>query len=145
MAATTGVPPVKQALVRALRENLALKAMVGSDGINEGAEPRNGTFPYIIYSVISSRREWDATGMMLITDVDVWSVSQDQVEAHNLDQLVAEALEDKVLEYEPETGQTSMACRRIGDLSSVDLDGSGERVYEVCGVYRIFSDQQRTA
>lgn len=143
--ATTGIPPVKQALVRALRDSLALKALVGSDGINEGAEPRNGDFPYVIYSVISSRREWDATGMMLVTDIDVWSVSQDQVEAHTLDQLVAEALEDKKLEYESESGQTSMACRRIGDLSSVDLDGSGKRVYEVCGVYRIWSDQSRTA
>lgn len=142
---TTGVAPVKQALVQALRENLALKALVGSDGINESTEPRGVDYPYVIYSVTHGYREWDGTNMTLITDVDVYSFSTSQVEAHTLDQLVADALEDKVLNYESGSGQTSLLCRRIGDLSSAGIDGAGTRIYSMCGIYRIWSDQLRTA
>lgn len=140
--ATTGIATIKQGLVQALRADLALKALVGSDGIQEGTEPRGGEYPYIIYSFIHTYREWDSTGVMLVSDVDVWSISDDQVQAHTLDQLVAGALEDKVLSL---TGQTSLLCRRIGDLSSTDLDGTGTRIFQMCGVYRVWTDQQRTA
>lgn len=143
--ATTGVAPVKQALVKALREDVALKALVGSDGINEGTEPRGVDYPYITYSVIYSYRDWDSTGVMLITEVNVWSTSNDQIQAHTLDQLVANALEDKVLATSELAGQTSLFCRRIGDLSSAEGDGAGTRVYSMCGIYRIWTDQQRTA
>lgn len=143
--ATTGVAPVKQALVRALRDNLALKAMVGSDGINESTSPRASDYPFVVYSVVYSYREYDATGMMLVTDVDVWSISADQVEAHTLDQLVNDSLEDKNLDIESGTGQTSLFCRRLGDLSSADVDGTGTRIYRMGGSYRIWTDQQRTA
>jgi hypothetical protein len=145
MAATTGIGPVKQALVRALRDNTALKAMVGSDGINEGTNPRDMDFPYLIYNVVYSTREWDGTNVTLVTEVDVWSISDDQVEAHTLDQLVADALEETVLTFDVSSGQTSLLCRRFGDLSSVDLDGAGKKVYQVGGLYRIWSDQARTA
>lgn len=143
--ATTGVAPIKQALVRALRENLALKALVGSEGINEGVEPRGTDYPYVIYQIVYSRREWDHTNVTISADVDVWSLSDSQVEAHDLDQLVAVSLEDKVLTMEPASGQTSLSCRRIGDLSSTDVDGAGDRVYRMGGLYRIQTDQVRTA
>lgn len=142
---TTGVAPVKQALVRALRANTALKALVGSDGINEGTNPRDTGYPYIVYAITHSYREWDGTNMSLITDVDVWSISDDQVQAHTLDQLVADSLEDEVLTFESGTGQSSLLCRRIGDLSSLDIDGAGNRVFRMAGVYRIWTDQARTA
>ena len=142
--ATTGVAPIKQGLVQALRANVTLKALVGSDGINEGTEPRGVDYPYVIYSIVYARREWDGTGVQLVTDVDVWSISDSQVQAHTLDQLVADALEDKVLTL-TSSGQTSLLCRRIGDLSSLDFDGAGTRIYRMCGVYRIWTDQQRTA
>lgn len=147
MAAPTGVAPVKQALVRALRDVSALTTLVGSDGINEGVEPRRKTprYPYVIYSVVFGRREYDGTNMALVTEVDVWSISDDQVEAHTLDQLVADALEFKVLELDDISEQTSLNCQRIGDLSSVDVDGEGNRVYQMGGAYRIWTDQQRTA
>ena len=145
--ATTGVAPVKQALVRALRDVSALSALVGSDGINEGVEPRRKTvrYPYVIYSVVYSSRDWDGTSVMLITEVDVWSVSNDPVEAHTLDQLVADALEFKVLELDDISEQISLNCQRIGDLSSVDVDGTGNRIYQMGASYRIWTDQPRTA
>lgn len=143
--ATTGVAPVKQALVRALRDNGALTALVGSDGINEGTEPRKAGYPYVIYSIVYSRREWDSTNVTLITEVDIWSISDSQVQAHTLDQLVADALEFVVLDIDDISEQTSLNCQRIGDLSSVDLDGAGNRVYQMGGSYRIWTDQARTA
>lgn len=143
--ATTGVAPVKQALVRALRDNSSLTDLVGSDGINEGVEPRKSGYPYVIYSVIYSRRDWDGTNMTLITEMDVWSISDSQVQAHTLDQLVADALEFKVLNIGDISEQISLNCQRIGDLSSVDLDGEGNRVFQMGGSYRIWTDQQRTA
>jgi hypothetical protein len=142
--ATTGTAPIKQALVKALRANSALKALVGSDGINEGVEPRGVAYPYIVYSLTTTYREWDGTNVTLVTDVDVYSVSDSQVGAHTLDQLVADSLEDKVLDMGA-SGQTSLLCRRIGDLSSVDVDGAGLRIYQMCGIYRIWTDQHRTA
>lgn len=143
---TTGVAPVKQALVRALRANTALKALVGSDGINEGTSPRETDYPYIVYSITHSYREWDGTNMSLITDVDVWSISDDQVQAHTLDQLVADALEDEVLDFDDtDSGQSSLLCRRIGDLSSLDIDGAGNRIFQMAGIYRLWTDQPRTA
>jgi hypothetical protein len=145
MAATTGIGPIKQALVRALRDNLTLKAMVGSEGINEGTEPRGTDYPHVVYSVAYSTREWDGTNVTIVVELDVWSVSDSQVEAHNLDQLVAEALEEKILDLDGSSGQTSLLCRRFGDLSSLDIDGAGNRVYQVGGLYRIWTDQQRTA
>ena len=142
--ATTGTAPIKQALVKALRANSALKALVGSDGINEGVEPRGVDYPYIVYSLTTTYREWDGTNVTLVSDVDVYSVSESQVGAHTLDQLVADSLEDKVLDMGA-SGQTSLLCRRIGDLSSVDVDGAGLRIYQMCGIYRIWTDQKRTA
>jgi len=144
--ATTGVAPIKQALVKRLRTNGTLTALVGSDGINEGAEPRKVAYPYIVYSVTHSYREWDGTSVTLVTDVDVWSISDDQVQAHTLDQLVADTLEDAVLDFSAiDTEQTSLSCRRIGDLSSLDIDGAGQKIYQMCGVYRVWTDQPRTA
>lgn len=143
--ATTGVAPVKQALVKALRDNLALKTMVGADGISEGVSPRASDYPYIVYAIVYSYREYDSTAMTLVTDVDVWSISADQIEAHTLDQLVNDSLEDKILTLGPTTGQTSLFCRRLGDLSSADIDTTGDRVYRMGGVYRIWTDQARTA
>lgn len=144
---TTGVAPVKQAVVRALRDNTALKAMVGADGINEGISPRDSEYPYIVYTVSYSRREWDGTNVSLITDVIVWSFSDDQVEAHTLDQLVNDSLEEVELDFSGTSTieQSSLLCRRISDLSSFDLDGAGHRIFQMGGVYRIWTDQPRTA
>lgn len=143
---STGVAPVKQAIVRALRESQPLKDLVGADGINEGTEPRSSDYPYVVYSVAYSTREYDGTSVSLITDIDVWSISDEQVEAHTLDQLVANALEEKVLDFSGvDTEQSSLLCRRIGDLSSLDIDGAGNRIFQMAGVYRVWTDQPRTA
>ncbi len=145
--ATTGIGPVKQAVVRALRDNQSLKDLVGSDGINEGTEPRGSDYPFILYNVSYSTREWDGTNVLMKVDIDVWSYSDDTVAAASLDQLVADSLDDVDLNdfMEGSSGQTSLLCRRYGDLSSLDVDGAGNRIYRVGGLYRIWTDQARTA
>jgi hypothetical protein len=148
--AATGLGPIKQALVRALRDHSALYALVGSDGINEGVNPRGEegeeSYPQIVYNVISSVRDYDATGLLMQVEIDVWSSSRSQVEAHNLDQLVAEALEVPLGDFmEGSSGQTSLLCHRVVDLSFVDIDGAGNKVYQMGGSYRIWTDQARTA
>ena len=73
---------------------------------------------------------------------DVFIVSDDQVEAHTLDQLVITGLHDKVLDLDVgSSGQTNLYCRRTADLSLVDLDDAGEKVYQIGGSYSIWTDQ----
>ena len=146
--ATTGLPPIKQALVRALRADAALTAKLGSGKkITEGVEPRGTNYPYVVYEVVSGLRDYDWTNMTLQMDVDVWSVSTEQVDAHDVDQLVNDVLEDANLDsfLEDSSGQTTLYCRRIGDLSLTDEDGAGNPVYRMGGIYRIWTDQVRTA
>jgi hypothetical protein len=146
--ATTGIAPIKQALVRALRDSSALEAAVGGGkNITEGTEARGTDYPYVVYNVTASYRDWDWTNVTMEMDVDVWSISDQQVDAHNVDQLVAEALEDVELTtfLESSSGQTGLYCRRIGDMSLTDLDGAGNPVYRMGGAYRIWTDQSRTA
>ena len=147
MAATTGIGPIKQAFVRALRDNQSLKDLVGSDGINEGTNPRGSDYPFVLYNVIYSTREWDSTSVMMQVEIDVWSYSDNSVDAASVDQLVADSLEEVDLNdfIEGSSGQTSLLCRRYGDLSSLDVDGAGNRIYRVGGLYRIWTDQARTA
>lgn len=143
---STGIAPIKQALVRALRDKSELYSLVGSEGIQEGVEPRGATFPYVIYQVVFNRRDPDHTNLTLMCEIDVWSISADQVEAHTLDQLVSDALEvDLGQHLEPSAGQTSLLVERIGDMSSADVDDAGNRVYQMGGAYRIWTDQTRTA
>lgn len=148
--AATGLGPIKQALVRALRDHTALHTAVGADGINEGVNPRaeedEDPYPQITYDVVYSARDPDYTGVMMQVEIDVNSLSRSQVEAHNLDQFVAEALDADLGQFfETSAGQTSLLCQRIADLSSVDIDGAGDKVYQVGGSYRIWTDQARTA
>lgn len=143
---STGIAPIKQALVRALRDNSALTTLVGADGIQEGVEPRGGQFPYVIYQVVFNRRDPDHTNLTLMCEVDIWSLSADQVEAHTLDQLVSDSLEVDLNDHlEGSAGQTSLLVERIGDMSSADVDDAGNRVYQMGGAYRIWTDQTRTA
>jgi len=139
---STGLPPIKQGFVRALRDITALKAAVGSDGIAEGFAPRGKDYPFCVYTVVYANRLHDWTGMHIRALFDVFIVSDDQVEAHNLDQLVIAGLHDKVLDLEVGTsGQTNLLCRRTADLSLVDLDDAGEKVFQIGGSYSIWTDQ----
>lgn len=145
--ATTGVGPLKQALVRALRASTALKAMVGSEGIDEGVSLTGVTYPRVVYSVAMSERirQFGNEGHKVAT-VYVWAVSDDPVEANNLDQLILEALDDVELNFTDidavdENEPSTLFCRRLRDLSLVELDDAGSKVYQVGGQHQIWLDR----
>lgn len=143
----SGIGPLKQALVRALRSSTALKAMVGSNGIDEGVSIVGAPMPRVLYSVATSERvEAFGDEGMKITTVYVWAVSDDPVEADSLDKLIDGALKDVSLNFssisavagnEPST----LFCRRLRDLSLVELDDAGNKVYQVGGQYQIWLDR----
>lgn len=138
----TNVGPVKQAFVRALRDISALKAAVGSDGFHEGIAPPNTEYPIVIYDVAVSRRRYSFDAApILISTFDVFVISTDQVEAHNLDQLVLLGLQDKVLTFDAGSEQSTLYCRRYLDMSFTNVDDAGKKVYQVGGSYQIWTGQ----
>jgi hypothetical protein len=143
-----GVGPIKQALVRALRDITDLKSAVGSDGFHEGIALHDSSYPFVIYSVgVSYRSRTFGNEGVLKTSVDIRVVSSDQVEAHNLDQLILDGLEDAVLDFSGITGippgsePSTLLCHRSYDMSFVDIDEAGNKVYQVGGNYQIWTDR----
>lgn len=142
-----GIGPVKQAFVRALRDIVALKAAVGSDGIDEGISFTGASYPrvqYVVGASVPSRQF--GTEAIRITTIDCWAVSDSQVEAHNLDQLMLDGLEDVSLDFSgiPEivgNEPSTLLCHRLRDMSSVQSDDAGKKVFLVGGTYQIWTDR----
>ena len=135
---TQGIGPIKQAVVKALRDNATLKAAVSNE-IHESLTPREVGYPYCVYEVLWSARGYDWTSSQIECGVRIWIISDDQVEAHNLDALVIEAMQDKALDLST-SGMFALYCRRVGDASMVDIDDAGKKIYQVGGVFEILAD-----
>ena len=136
MAAPSNIQPIFQSLVRILRSNAALKAAVA--GFYEGAAPAGTSLPFVSYHLAGGGDTWtfgSVTKKPLIA-IQVWS--HDQVEARNLDQLCLNTLWDAELAIDQ---QSTLLCRRMSDISLVNTDGAGQKVYQVGGMYRVWSDQ----
>jgi hypothetical protein len=136
MALTTAAP-VLRALVQHLRTVTELTGGL-TGGIHEGLAPDATAWPFLIYNLQWSNYRYDSTGAIMTGLVTLQVVSDDQVEARNLDALVMTALHDAALTV---SGQTTLYCRRSMDLYSVDTDAQGKRVYMVGGMYDIWTDQ----
>lgn len=144
MTVPQGIGPLKQALVRALRDITALKAAVGSDGIHEGVVLPDTDYPFVVYDIPVESYEYDFDGGVAKAIAQVMVVSNDTVQAGNLDQLVANGLQDKVLDFdgttlEPTAEPSTLHCRRLLSLSGADFDGEGNRVYQVGARYLIWT------
>jgi len=138
----TTVAPIKQALVATLRANNTLRSAVS--GIHEGFAPRKVAYPFVTYNFLPTSYNYDSSGLMFITAVDVYVYSENSVEANNLDGLVFTILQDADLMAVLDDGvteQTTLICRRIADISSDDVDEEGKKVYQVGGSYAIWTDQ----
>jgi hypothetical protein len=141
MTAPSGVGPIKQALVKAMRDHAALKAAVSNE-FHESFAPRDIGYPFVLYILAYAPIRYDWTGAIIKAGFDVHIISDSQVEAHNLDQLLSEALHDKVLDLSGSSpAQTTLLCRRVANLSSVDLDDVGTKVYGVGGTFELWTDQ----
>ena len=134
MAKTTAA--IRQALVRAVR---AASAYSSLNGIFNGFAPEETEYPFATYNEIAAPYE-DAWGSrMIITAFDVFIFSRSEVEAGDLDQSLADALDGAQLTVED---QTALICRRVNDIPiGPDLDEEGKKVYQVGGTYEIWTDQ----
>lgn len=137
MAGPSTVSPISRALIIALRANTSLKDAL--TGMHEGIAPSKAGYPFLTYHLqyAPMTPDWGAVMRRTGYTIQVWST--DQVEARNLDSLVAETLWDAALSIDE---QTTLLCRRVTDLSSVGVDDQGYRVYQVGGVYEIWTDRE---
>lgn len=133
MALVTPWPSVRQALIRQLRANLVLASSLTGDW-SEGFAPEDTVYPLGVISLHFSPSFYDWSGRVVILGVDVVVFSKTQGEAASLDALVFTTLQDARLSL---TGQTSLMCRRMSDISLQDVDTEGKAVYEVGGVYEV--------
>ena len=138
MAATSTVAPVKRAVVQKLRASSPLVAAIAG-GIHEAVAPRKVKYPFIVYQIVASSYEYDWTGMQIHALLDISTYAVNPVDANNIDALIAGALNDAALSVD---GQSSLLCRRVGDLpTGPDVDSEGKRIYQVGGTYSIWTDQ----
>ena len=135
----TGIAPVKQAIVARMRASIPLKT-AAKGGIHEGVAPQETAYPFITYSIGFAPwwYSWDSVIIEAPLVVSVFHTNS--VEAHNLDALVLAALQEAPLAV---SGQSTLICRRVGDLSSQDVDEEGKKIYQVGGRYEIWTDQPR--
>jgi hypothetical protein len=128
--------PIRRAIVKAVRD-----APVYTDlnGLFHGLAPEKTEYPFATYQQIPTPYE-DAWGSrMIIAVYDVFVFSRNEVEAHNLDQLLADALDGAQLTVE---GMSTLICRRFVDVSGVpDTDEEGKQVFQVGGSYEVWTDQ----
>lgn len=127
---------VKQALVATLRADNTLKAAI--HGIHEGFAPETTEYPFVVYNNVFAPYDFAWGSAMLRTAFDVVVFSENSVEANNIDALVIAALNEKQLSV---TGQSTLICRRVNDLSSKDVDEEGKTIYQIGGTYSIWTDQ----
>ncbi len=127
---------VRRALVQTIRDAVVYGSL---NGIFPGFAPEKVDYPFAVYNQIAAPYE-DAWGSrMIITAYDVFVFSRNEVEAHNLDQSLADTLDGAELTVED---MAALICRRVNDIPvSPDLDEEGKKVYQVGGTYEIWTDQ----
>jgi len=133
----TGIAPIKQALVQALRDDAPLKAAL-TGGIHEALAPQRTEYPFLVYSVYSSNFDYIWGSVIQRAGVDVFVFARNSVEASNLDGLVLTTLHDAQLSV---GGQTTLICRRVANVSFPDVDAEGNRIFQVGGSYELWTDQ----
>lgn len=129
---------IKQALVATLRANNPLRTAVGSSGIYEGFAPAKATYPFVVYNMVYAPYDFAWGSAILRTAFDVVAFDENPVEANNLDALVITALNEVEIAV---TGQSTLLCRRVADISSQDIDQEGKKVYQIGGTYSIWTNQ----
>jgi hypothetical protein len=130
------VAPIKHAIVRQLRSSSTLKASI--TGLHEGFAPRKTKYPFVTYSLHYAPVDYGWGFAIQKVGYDVMVVSDNSVDADNIDALVTATLNDAKLVVD---GQSTLICRRILSLSLPDVDEEGRKIYVVGGLYEIWADQ----
>jgi hypothetical protein len=130
---------IRRALVQAVR---AAPAYGSLKGIFRGFAPEETEYPFATYNQVAAPYEDDWSNRMMIAAFDVFVFSRNEVEAGDLDQALADALDGAALTVE---NMTTLICHRISDIPvPPDPDDEGKKVYQVGGTYEIWTDQPRT-
>jgi hypothetical protein len=104
----------------------------------EGFAPSDTDYPFVVYSLVYAPYDfvWGAHTIRTAFDINVYSGNP--VDANNIDALVLAALHDQDIVV---SGQSTLLCRRVGDLSSQDVDAEGKKIYQIGGTYEIWTHQ----
>jgi hypothetical protein len=135
---TTTSAAIKRGVVRHARASAPLKAaLIG--GIHEMLAPEKVRYPFMVYDVVVAPYS-DLWGSRVITAlVDLSIYAENGVDANNADQLVLDAFDGKAVVVD---GQTTLICRRIGDIpGGPDVDSEGKKIYHAGGQYELWTDQ----
>lgn len=134
--------PILQSLVQTLRANNSALDAVTIDGslhgIHEDIAPTGTKTPFLIYRVVYAPYDDDFSNRTIRAGVDIEAVSENQVEASNLDSVVLTTVEDNLAAV---TDQSILFCRRIAGIRLSEVTEEGKKIYRVGGTYSIWTDQ----
>src|SRR3990172_9155650 len=150
MTVSTGFP-IKRAIVQTLRyghgprsyvfplghERAGEVALTGN-WLHEDFAPQKVPYPFLTYQQIYGPLYYLWGSVMLRAGFDIKVFSENSVEANNLFALVAAVLDEASLQV---AGQSTLICRRVGDLNDSDVDEEGKKIYMVGATYEVWTDQ----
>jgi len=150
MTVSTGFP-IKRAIVQTLRYGHGPRSYVFPEGheragevaltgqwLHEEFAPEKTKYPFITYQQIYGPLSYLWGSVLLRAGFDVKVYSENSVEANNLFALVATVLDEANLVV---AGQSTLICRRVGDLTDSDVDEEGKKIYMVGATYEVWTDQ----
>lgn len=149
---TTEVPIIRAVVATVRANNAAILALIvalavktdgvlhtwNSDRIHEGVAPDGTLYPFLTYQEVYAPFDDDWSKRIIRLGLDIMAVSDNQVEASNLDQLVMQTLEDSLAAV---TGQNTMYCRATAGVRLPEIDLTGKRMYRVGHTYEMWTDQ----
>ena len=141
MPLVTPWPSIRQALIRQLRSNLVLAEGLPGDW-SEGFAPQKTPYPLGVVYLHYAPSVPDTTGRVIFVGAGVVIFAKDPGVAASLYQLAFTSLQDARLTM---TGQTSLQCRQVSDISLTDVDSEGKAVYQVGGVFEVRVAQSNPA
>lgn len=126
-----------QALVRTIRGLNLDPPLTG--GIHRDTAPEPTPYPFVLIRPVTAPYVRDWTGRMIVAVVDILVVSDNSVVAEELDQSIAEALDNAELAVE---GQSHMVTERTNDLVlPPEEDADKNRMFSAGGTYEIWTQQ----
>ena len=134
--------PILQSLVQTLRANNSAFDAATIDGslhgIHEETAPTGTKMPFLIYRLVYAVYDDDFSNRTIRAAVDIEAVSENQVEASNLDSVVLTTVEDSLAAV---IGQSILFCRRVAGLRLSEVTEEGKKIYRVGGTYSLWTDQ----
>jgi hypothetical protein len=136
MATTSAA--IKRGIVRHARSDATLKAAIVG-GIHEGFAPEKVRYPFMVYNLVTAPYGSLWGSRLIVALVDIFAFAENGVDASNVDQLILDAFDGSQFSVD---GQSTLICRRVADLpGGPDIDSEGKKIYQIGGMYEIWTDQ----